>query len=90
MAPVRSAVELTTRCGDLTAASNLSFDLEAGSVTGFLGPNGSGKTTTLRMLLGLAEPTHGRALVFGVLIVGGAGRSDRSDIWQRPKSEDPT
>jgi ABC-2 type transport system ATP-binding protein len=63
--PVLSAVELTKRFGDLAAVSDLSFDLEAGSVTGFLGPNGAGKTTTLRMLLGLAKPTHGRALVFG-------------------------
>ena len=65
MAPVLSAIELTKRFGDVTAVSDLSFDLEAGSVTGFLGPNGAGKTTTLRMLLGLAEPAHGRALVFG-------------------------
>ena len=60
-----SAVELTKRFGDVTAVSDLSFEVEAGSVTGFLGPNGAGKTTTLRMLLGLAEPTHGHALVFG-------------------------
>ena len=63
--PVLSAVELTKRFGDITAVSELSFDLDAGSVTGFLGPNGAGKTTTLRMLLGLARPTDGRALVFG-------------------------
>jgi ABC-2 type transport system ATP-binding protein len=56
---------LTKRFGDITAVSDLSFELDAGSVTGFLGPNGAGKTTTMRMLLGLAEPTHGRALVFG-------------------------
>ena len=55
----------TKRFGDLTAVSELSFDVAAGSVTGFLGPNGAGKTTTMRMLLGLAEPTKGRALVFG-------------------------
>ena len=65
MTPVVSAVGLTKRFGDVEAVSDLSFDLDAGSVTGFLGPNGAGKTTTLRMLLGLAEPTHGRALVFG-------------------------
>jgi ABC-2 type transport system ATP-binding protein len=58
-------VDLTKRFGDVTAVSDLSFDLDAGSVTGFLGPNGAGKTTTMRMLLGLAEPTRGRALVFG-------------------------
>ena len=62
---VVSAVGLTKRFGDLTAVSDLSFELEAGSVTGFLGPNGAGKTTTLRMLLGLASPTRGQALVFG-------------------------
>jgi len=60
-----SAVELTKRFGDVTAVSELSFDVEAGTITGFLGPNGAGKTTTLRLLLGLAAPTHGRALVFG-------------------------
>ena len=65
MAAVLSAVGLTKRFGDITAVSDLSFDVDAGTVTGFLGPNGAGKTTTMRMLLGLAEPTHGRALVFG-------------------------
>src|SRR5512132_108802 len=65
MAAVLSALELTKRFGDVTAVSDLSFEVEAGSVTGFLGPNGAGKTTTLRMLLGLAEPTGGQALVFG-------------------------
>ena len=65
MAAVLSAIELTKRFGDVTAVSDLSFEVEAGSVTGFLGPNGAGKTTTLRMLLGLAEPTSGRTLVLG-------------------------
>jgi ABC-2 type transport system ATP-binding protein len=65
MAGVLSAVGLTKRFGDVVAVSDLSFEVEAGSVTGFLGPNGAGKTTTLRMLLGLAEPTDGQALVFG-------------------------
>jgi ABC-2 type transport system ATP-binding protein len=63
--PVATAVGLTKRFGDLTAVSDLSFELDAGTVTGFLGPNGAGKTTTLRMLLGLARPTRGQALVFG-------------------------
>jgi ABC-2 type transport system ATP-binding protein len=65
LAAVLSAVGLTKHFGDITAVSDLSFDVDAGTVTGFLGPNGAGKTTTMRMLLGLAEPTHGRALVFG-------------------------
>ncbi|WP_238420986.1 ABC transporter ATP-binding protein [Gordonia sp. 'Campus'] len=54
---------LTKRFGGLTAVDDLSFTVAPGRVTGFLGPNGSGKTTTLRMLLGLVEPTAGRALI---------------------------
>lgn len=47
------------------AVSDLSFRVEPGRVTGFLGPNGSGKTTTLRCLLGLVTPTSGETLVGG-------------------------
>src|SRR3954452_16411546 len=63
--PALSSVGLTKRFGDVVAVTDLSFDIQVGSVTGFIGPNGAGKTTTLRMLLGLAEPTAGRGLVFG-------------------------
>jgi ABC-2 type transport system ATP-binding protein len=49
----------------VTAVDDLSFTVQPGRVTGFLGPNGSGKTTTLRCLLGLVTPTSGRALVGG-------------------------
>ncbi|MEP9363733.1 ATP-binding cassette domain-containing protein [Nocardioides sp. CN2-186] len=49
--------------GAVRAVDDLSFVVRPGVVTGFLGPNGSGKTTTLRMLLGLTRPTQGRALV---------------------------
>jgi ABC-2 type transport system ATP-binding protein len=48
------------------AVSGLTFAVEPGRVTGFLGPNGSGKTTTLRMILGLVAPTSGAAHVDGV------------------------
>jgi ABC-2 type transport system ATP-binding protein len=56
---------LTKRFGSVLAVDNLSFAVEPGRVTGFLGPNGSGKTTTLRCLLGLVTPSAGRALVGG-------------------------
>ena len=50
------AHELTKRFGLVTAVDGLSFEVRPGVVTGFLGPNGSGKTTTLRLLLGLVRP----------------------------------
>src|SRR5829696_7211156 len=56
---------LTKRFGNVTAVNDLSFDVEHGTITGFLGPNGSGKTTTLRMVLGLVHSTAGTALVDG-------------------------
>jgi ABC-2 type transport system ATP-binding protein len=56
---------LTKRFGTLTAVDELSFTVETGRITGFLGPNGSGKTTTLRMLLGLVRPTAGTATIDG-------------------------
>jgi ABC-2 type transport system ATP-binding protein len=56
---------LTKRFGAIRAVEDLSFDVREGGITGFLGPNGSGKTTTLRMLLGLVRPTSGEALVGG-------------------------
>jgi len=63
-APIE-AIELTKHFGTNIAVSDLSFVVRPGAVTGFLGPNGSGKTTTLRMLLGLVRPTRGRGLVLG-------------------------
>ena len=57
---------LTKRYGPVLAVDDLSFDAGPGRVTGFLGPNGSGKTTTLRILLGLATPTAGTATIDGL------------------------
>src|SRR3954463_16478541 len=56
---------LSKRFGDTTAVDDLSFSTREGAVTGFLGPNGAVKTTTLRMLLGLVTPTEGTATVDG-------------------------
>lgn len=56
---------LTKTFGTVRAVDDLSFTVQPGRVTGFLGPNGSGKTTTLRMLLGLIAPTAGEAHIGG-------------------------
>jgi ABC-2 type transport system ATP-binding protein len=57
--------KLTKVFGSITAVDALTFDIKRGEVFGMLGPNGSGKTTTIRMLCGLLEPTSGAATVAG-------------------------
>jgi ABC-2 type transport system ATP-binding protein len=64
-APVVEAKGLTKRYGPTVAVNGLDLRIEAGEVFGLLGPNGSGKTTTILMLLGLTEPTSGMVRVFG-------------------------
>ena len=63
---VISTSRLTKAFGKLIAVNDLHLQVMRGDVFGFLGPNGSGKTTTLRMLLGLIRPTAGRAVIFGM------------------------
>jgi len=63
--PVILVENLTRKFGDFVAVDHISFSVEAGEVVGYLGPNGSGKTTTIRMLLGLLKPSDGRATVLG-------------------------
>jgi ABC-2 type transport system ATP-binding protein len=65
MKPVISVHDLTYRFGDFVAVDHVDFDIEPGQVTGYLGPNGSGKTTTIRMLLGILHPSEGTAHVLG-------------------------
>jgi len=57
---------LTRRFGSFTAVDDVSFDVMKGEVFGFLGSNGAGKSTTIRMLCGLLKPTSGRAEVGGI------------------------
>jgi len=67
-APSRDVVEirdLVKRFGAVTAVDHVSFTIHAGEIFGILGPNGSGKTTTIRMLCGLMRPSQGTALVAG-------------------------
>ena len=61
--------QLTKRFGDFTAVDGVTFTVQQGEVVGYLGPNGSGKTTTIRMLLGLLQPSAGQAQVLGFDIV---------------------
>jgi ABC-2 type transport system ATP-binding protein len=56
---------LTKRFGDFTAVDAISFEVEKGEIFGFLGANGAGKTTAMRMLSGLSIPTSGKATVAG-------------------------
>ena len=55
------AENLTKDFGNFRAVDHITFDVPRGQIFGFLGPNGSGKTTTIRMLLGLLRPTDGTA-----------------------------
>jgi ABC-2 type transport system ATP-binding protein len=68
-APAPNAIqvrELTRRFGAFVAVDTLSFDVRRGEIFGFLGSNGAGKSTTIRMLCGLLRPTSGSALVDGI------------------------
>ena len=62
---------LTRRFGRFTAVDGVSFSIPEGAVFGFLGPNGSGKTTTIRMLTGILEPSGGTAEILGTDLVAG-------------------
>jgi len=66
--PRKTVIEargLTKRYGAVTAVDHIDLDIGAGEIFGLLGPNGSGKTTTILMLIGLTEPSEGSVSVFG-------------------------
>ena len=64
-APAISVSNLSKRYGDVLAVNDASFEVPLGTICGFVGPNGSGKTTTIRMLLGLIKPTSGTGSIIG-------------------------
>ncbi|MFA3790254.1 ribosome-associated ATPase/putative transporter RbbA [Aliiglaciecola sp. SL4] len=76
--PAIVAEGLTRKFGDFTAVNNVSFDIQAGEIFGFLGSNGCGKTTTMKMLTGLLPTTEGKALLFGQEV-------DASDLETRKR-----
>ncbi len=67
-----SSAGLTKRYGAQTVVDAIGLEVPPGAVYGFLGPNGSGKTTTIRMLLGLVRPTHGQIELLGASMPAGA------------------
>jgi ABC-2 type transport system ATP-binding protein len=64
--PAISVANLSRRFGSFQAVDGLTFDVKEGEIFGFLGSNGAGKSTTIRMLCGLLKPTSGRAVVGGI------------------------
>src|SRR5216110_2006501 len=62
---VIQAENLTKRFGDFTAVDEISFRVNKGEIFGFLGANGAGKTTAMRMLCGLSRPSSGKATIAG-------------------------
>jgi ABC-2 type transport system ATP-binding protein len=76
--PAIEVRDLTRRFGQFVAVDKVSFDVARGEIFGFLGSNGAGKSTTIRMLCGLLEPTSGSAIVGGVDV-----RSDPEGVKRR-------
>jgi drug efflux transport system ATP-binding protein len=60
-----TATDLTKRFGDFTAVDAITFDVKQGEIFGFLGANGAGKTTAIKMLIGLSRPSAGEAVIAG-------------------------
>src|SRR5882724_8338623 len=75
--PAIEAHGLTQQFGNFTAVDHVNFRIEQGEIFGFLGSNGCGKTTTMKMLTGLLPPTEGTALLFGKQVKGGDVESRR-------------
>ena len=72
--PAILANSLTKRFGNFTAVDSVNFEVYPGEIFGFLGPNGSGKTTSIRMMLGLMKPTSGEVDVLGMKVDDDTGK----------------
>jgi ABC-2 type transport system ATP-binding protein len=87
---------LTRTFGQVRAVDGLSLEVPSGIIFGFLGPNGAGKTTTIHLLLGLLEPTAGRAEVLGFDTCKQAGEIrartgallEHSGVYEQMSAED--
>ena len=78
---------LAKRYGDLWALRDLDLDVPAGSILGLLGHNGAGKTTAIRILTTLSQPTEGSATVAGIDVVGQPARRARTHRCRRPAGD---
>ena len=76
--PVIQTEQLTKRFGAFTAVDRISFQVDKGEIFGFLGANGAGKTTAMRMLCGLSKPTSGKGTVAGYNIASQSESVKRS------------
>lgn len=76
--PAIITTNLTKRFGDFTAVNSINFEAKRGEIFGFLGPNGSGKTTTIRMMLGLLAPSAGDVRALEISVKG-----NQADLQRR-------
>jgi ABC-2 type transport system ATP-binding protein len=88
MSPVIEAMDLVKQYGDLCAVDQITLSVEKGSLFGLLGPNGSGKTTMIKMLTGQTKPTAGTAMVLGIDAVADP-ISVRRQVGIIPEQETP-
>ena len=89
--PVIQISSLSRRFGETNAVNNLTLDVQAGEIFGFLGHNGAGKTTTVRLLNGVIEPTSGKACVLGLdpQVEGPALRARTGVLTETPSLDEP-
>lgn len=88
IAPILELEELTKRFGTFTAVDSVSLEVASGEVVGLIGANGSGKTTTMRMLLGLIRPSSGRARIGGREVGAVAAREGVGYLPDDPPLDD--